>query len=237
MAPTASSSHTAGSKSMTKGIAKAPNKGKASTKMTRTRLPCNVAAFSPTSFVLSGADASFKGGNMYIDKGKDLTLSIKCKIATPLTDEESYSCYRLSICSGSDHPETAALLSSIDDWTVTTVNGLGKVPSKGDKLYPLLRPNGWSNFKVAAKDVQDIATSDGRDWSQIKGGETGTLTLNLRGIWRSEEIGGYGLMVKLGHWTPDTTTEETIESEAEIIQAAMEFVPSTDVFAIDSSFD
>jgi hypothetical protein len=202
MAPTASNSHSAALAKPKAGISKTKP-----TKMTRARVQLTHPAFSPASFALSTADRSFTGGNMYADKDKPLTLCIKCRIATPLSDEESYACFRLAIQSPNDDPATADILSALDDWTTRTVQDAGKMP-KTCKLFPLIRANGWSNFKVAATSVREMATDDGRDWSQIKQGERGTLTLNVRGIWRSEELGGYGLMIKLGHWAPDETDEE-----------------------------
>ncbi|KAJ1640938.1 hypothetical protein T492DRAFT_854030 [Pavlovales sp. CCMP2436] len=139
-----------------------------------------------------------------IKKTEELTLSFACRVATALSEEESYGCFRLGICAAQDNPETAELLATLDQWTTETVEKLGQVP-KTVKLYPLIRENGWSNFKVTAANVRDVVTADGRDWSQLKRGESGTLTLSVKGIWRSDEIQGYGLMVKLKCWVPDET--------------------------------
>ncbi|KAJ1627247.1 hypothetical protein T492DRAFT_1120974 [Pavlovales sp. CCMP2436] len=146
-------------------------------------------AFSPSRFALIGAGKPFASGNLFGEKKVGLTMSFPCKIATALSDEESYGSYRLGICSAQDTPETAELVASLDNWTTEQVEKFGLVPI-------------CSRSSAITADVRNMATADGHDWSQLKHMETGVLSLTVRGIWRSEEIGGYGLMVKLNRWAP-----------------------------------
>lgn len=176
-------------------------------------IPLHHTAFEPPTFALKSTAKRFEGGNLWTPKDPIVRLTIPVRIAQPLSDQERFGSYRLSIQPGADSPETFETLQAIDAFVRGTVVDLGGMPS-GARHFPLLTPAGWANFKMPTAEAGALATPDGRDWSQLKRGEVGVLKIHVRGIWRSEELGGYGLMLKLLEFVPTEPSELTDEDAA-----------------------
>ena len=166
----------------------------------KVRVPSHCTAFAPATFNLQADDKAFAGGNLWTDKTTDVFFSIPIEITTP-TGEERYGGYRIS-CKFESGAEGARVLSEIDDFVEKIVREGGGVP-EGVKLFPLMRANGWANFKLTPDEHCSPATPDCRDWSELQQGERGTLKARFRGVWRSESLGGYGAMIKLEDFTPE----------------------------------
>lgn len=176
-------------------------------------VPLHHEAFDPPTFALKATAKRFDGGNLWTPKDPIVRLSIPIRIAQPLSDQERFGAFRLCIQPGADTPETCDTLRSIDAFIRATVEHLGGLPA-GARHFPLVTPAGWVNFKMPTIEAANLATPDGRDWSQLKRGEVGVLKLHVRGIWRSEELGGYGLMFKLLEFVPTEPSELTDEDAA-----------------------
>jgi hypothetical protein len=175
-------------------------------------------AFEPATFALKSTAKRFDGGNLWTPKDPVVQLKFPIRVAQPLSAQERFGSYRICIQPTVDTPETADMLRSVDAFVKKTVTDLGNLPA-GARHFPLVTPAGWVNFKIPTSEASQIATPDGRDWSEIKQGEEGVLTLHVRGIWRSEEISGYGLMLKLAEFV-STSIPSTIEEEEALLEAA-----------------
>lgn len=182
-------------------------------KFANVKLAAHCEAFEPSTFPLQTTSKAFSGGNLWVDKGTEVVLKVPITIAAPTSDEERYGSYRIS-CKTDGSDATGVVLQMVDDFVEALVRAQGDVPSSC-KHFALLRGTGWANFKIPATQIAEKATPDGRDWSQLEAGASGTLELIFRGVWRSEELGGYGAMVKARLFEPflDQEAEAPVDDE------------------------
>lgn len=157
---------------------------------------CKEAAIFGRVVKLRSTGKDFPMGNLYA-QGAPVRVDLKVKIAKGYEFNDEYG-YGVIACNPeADTPETAATIEAIDRVVRQVVIKAGGVPSEA-KHYKLLRDNGWVNFKI--KDTTTQA------WDEVVGGTWGTLHIEFKGIWRSQDGNipdGYGAVVKTIGFTAD----------------------------------